>query len=132
MGTLRGLIVAFTLSAACAGPAWATPEEIPTPQPVDAVDMDLVWIKRPDWMRVAMLMSEYRIAADGRATIECTLRNGRPKKCSVLEGTASNLNYGGFAKALAGEFKAAKLATDGRPTEGLRVRIPVALKAPVR
>lgn len=120
------LTAAFALAALGASAAAAKP----LPQPVDPDVGQFVWIAQPDWMKIQLTLQEYVGKSPGSALIECTMHDGRPKDCKVIEETPAGRNYGRAAVAIAALYKASGKDSLGEPIEGRVIRMPVEVKAP--
>lgn len=130
---LAGLALVGLFGLGGAGAAWALQAAPEPPKP------DLPLVAAPDWMErpgPADVAHAYPPAAlaqrlEGQAVIGCAVSaQGLLVDCEVLREAPAAAGFGEAALRMAGDFRMAPLARDGRPVAGSRVRIPMLFRIP--
>ena len=108
--------------------------EASTAAPTVKASEDPPWLRRADGLDVAEVFPGAAMRARqyaGDVLVECKVaRDGGLVQCAVLEERPEGYGFGKAGLKLAGRFKMKPRTSDGYPTPGGTVRLPLQLRAP--
>ena len=123
---IHAVLVAAVI-AATALPSFAqettTPPEAQSPPPLTSVS----WLERPSGMDFATPYPSQALRENvqGSATLDCLVDSNGRLTCTVVREDPAGYGFGEASLQVARKFRMAAQTSDGRPTEGGRVRIPM-------
>ncbi|MGE3143833.1 MAG: energy transducer TonB [Hyphomonadaceae bacterium] len=110
------------------------PTEIPTnitpPPPPVAVITNPQWIERPNGRDFAREYPDRALEREreGRVVLDCVVGADGRISCSVTSEDPEGWGFGNAALRIARSFRLAPRLENGQPTEGGRVRVPIAFR----
>jgi protein TonB len=102
----------------------------PPPAPPSPVLTGAVWLQRPgarDFDRFYPDRARER-EQEGRVTLDCLVSGDGRISCTVISEEPSGWGFGDAAVRISRSFRMAAQTSDGRPTTGGRIRVPITFR----
>lgn len=101
----------------------------PPPSPPSVIT-NPTWLERPDGRQYSEHYPERALEREreGRVVLDCVVDSGGRLACSVASEEPSGWGFGNAAIRISRYFRMAPMTVDGRPTDGGRVRVPIAFR----
>lgn len=102
----------------------------PPAPPSPHVLVNPTWLERPGVQDFARYYPRdaYASGLEGRATLDCLVATGGLLVCTVVSESPEGAHFGDAAIRLSRHFRIAPTTTDGTPTTGGRVRVPISFR----
>ncbi len=102
----------------------------PPPAPVAAVITNPTWLERPNGRDFQREYPERALEREreGRVVLDCVVNASGRISCSVASEDPTGWGFGPAALRISRSFRMAPATSDGSPTDGGRVRVPIAFR----
>ncbi|HVZ99360.1 MAG TPA: energy transducer TonB [Caulobacterales bacterium] len=102
------------------------------PAPAAVPRGSVTWAQRPSGRRVDAVYPQRaaREGVGGRVELDCTVRADLGVSCIVASETPTGQGFGAAALQLVSAFRAEHFLSNGQPSEGARVRVPLVFRPP--